>query len=163
MFHKRSERILRNQTVDKVLVPVVTHWNAATLVIGNLCTFWIFESKIRRTSFVRCLKTDFNSHAGGMNSFFLVSSNFFAWILISKTGVMMNLRMIAKNYEADPEIGFLIKSISKSFDRKRAMSPVRELNKKFQSHLRSIQQKVRIWQIETKLSSQRQIATVSNI
>ena len=129
MFHKRSERILRNQTVDKVLVPVVTHWNAATLVIGNLCTFWIFESIIRRTSFVRCLKTDFNSHAGGMNSFFLVSSNFFAWILISKTGVMMNLRIIAKNYEADPEIGFLIKSISKPYSRATAMPPALELYK----------------------------------
>ena len=33
--------------------------------------------------------------------------------MISKIGVKMNLRIITKNYVADPEIGFLRKSISK--------------------------------------------------
>ena len=32
---------------------------------------------------------------------------------ISKMGVKMNLRIITKNHAADPEIGFLTKSISK--------------------------------------------------
>ena len=54
----KYQSVFRNQTVDKVCVPVVTHWNTATLVIGNLCTLWIFEFKIRITWFVRCLKTD---------------------------------------------------------------------------------------------------------
>ena len=35
-------------------------------------------------------------------------------IFISKIAVKMNLRMITKNHAADPEKGFLAKSISKS-------------------------------------------------
>ena len=38
---------------------------------------------------------------------------FFSSILISKMGLMINLRIITKNHAADPEIGFLTKSVSK--------------------------------------------------
>ena len=38
---------------------------------------------------------------------------FFSEILISKLVVKMNLRIITKNYAADPEIGFVTKSILK--------------------------------------------------
>ena len=41
--------------------------------------------------------------------------------MISKMGVKMNLRIITKNHEADPEIGFLTKSISKPYGRATAM------------------------------------------
>ena len=53
---------------------------------------------------------------------------FFSLILISKIGVKMNLRVIKKNYAADPEKGFLTKSISKPYDRTTAMPPAWELN-----------------------------------
>ena len=53
--------------------------------------------------------------------FFLVSRNFFSSILISKMGVKMNLRIKRKNHAADPEIGFLTKSISKPYGRATAM------------------------------------------
>ena len=43
-------------------------------------------------------------------------------------GVKMNLRIITKNHEADSEIEFLIKSITKSFDRAMAMPLALELN-----------------------------------
>ena len=39
----------------------------------------------------------------------------------------MNLRMITKNHAADPEIGFLTKSISKPYGRATAMPPASEL------------------------------------
>ena len=39
----------------------------------------------------------------------------------------MNLSIIAQNHAADPEIGFLTKSISKSYGRATAMSPAWEL------------------------------------
>ena len=38
-------------------------------------------------------------------------------------GVKMILRIIVKNLEADPEIRFLTKSISKPYSRATAMSP----------------------------------------
>ena len=38
-------------------------------------------------------------------------------------GSQMNLRMITKNHAADPEIGLLAKSISKSYGRATAMPP----------------------------------------
>ena len=38
-------------------------------------------------------------------------------------GIKMNLRILTKNHEADPEIGFLRKSISKPYGRATAMSP----------------------------------------
>ena len=44
---------------------------------------------------------------------------FFSFILISKMGVKMISRIIMKNLAADPEIGFLTKSISKPFGRAR--------------------------------------------
>ena len=47
--------------------------------------------------------------------------------MISKIGVKMNLRIITKNHEADPGIGFLIKLISKPFGRATAMPPAWEL------------------------------------
>ena len=58
----------------------------------------------------------------------MVSSNFFTWILISKMGVMMNLRIISKNHEADPEIAFLKKPISKPYSRATAMPPAYDFN-----------------------------------
>ena len=42
-------------------------------------------------------------------------------------GVKMNLKIITKNPAADPEIGFLTKSISKPCDRATAMPPALEL------------------------------------
>ena len=41
----------------------------------------------------------------------------------------MNLRIITKNHEVDPEIGFLKKSISKPYGRATAMPPASELSK----------------------------------
>ena len=41
--------------------------------------------------------------------------------------VKINLRIITKNHEADPEIGFLEKSISKPNGRATAMLPAWEL------------------------------------
>ena len=46
-----------------------------------------------------------------------------------KKGVKMNLRIITKNHEADPEIEFLTKSISKPYGRATAIPPARELKK----------------------------------
>ena len=43
-------------------------------------------------------------------------------------GVKMNLRIIIKNHTADPEIGFLTKSISKSYGGATAMPPAWELD-----------------------------------
>ena len=42
--------------------------------------------------------------------FFLTSKNFFMNFVL-KMGLKMNLRIITKNYAADPEIGFRTKSI----------------------------------------------------
>ena len=42
--------------------------------------------------------------------------------------VKMNLRIITKNYAADPEIGFLAKSISKFNGCATAIPPASELN-----------------------------------
>ena len=44
-----------------------------------------------------------------------------------KMGVKMNLRIITKNHEAIPEIGFLTKSFSKPYGRATAMPPAWEL------------------------------------
>ena len=51
---------------------------------------------------------------------FLVSRNFFSWILISKIGVKRNLR-ITKDHAADSDKGFFEKSISKPCDRTATM------------------------------------------
>ena len=45
----------------------------------------------------------------------LAAKNFILEILISKMGIKMNLRIITKNYAADPEKGFLVKSIFRPF------------------------------------------------
>ena len=44
-------------------------------------------------------------------------------------GVKMNLRIMKKNHVADPEKGFLIKSIQKSYGRAMAMPPAWELRR----------------------------------
>ena len=49
--------------------------------------------------------------SGFENKIFLVSRNLFARILISKIGIKLNLKIITKSHEADPEKGFLTKSI----------------------------------------------------
>ena len=49
-------------------------------------------------------------------------------IFISKMAVKMNLRIITKNHAADPEKGFLAKSISKSNGYATAMPTAWELN-----------------------------------
>ena len=49
-------------------------------------------------------------------------------------GVKMNLRIITKNHEADPEIGFLTKSISKPYGAATAMPPAWGLTKKFHEY-----------------------------
>ena len=59
---------------------------------------------------------------------FFGANEFFSSILISKKCVKMNLRMIRKNHAADPEIGFLTKSISKQYGRATVMPPAWELN-----------------------------------
>ena len=46
-------------------------------------------------------------------------------------GVKMNLKIITKNHEGDPEIGFLTKSISKPYGRATAMPPALELSLDF--------------------------------
>ena len=51
--------------------------------------------------------------------------------------VKMNLRIITKNHAADPEIGFLTKSISKPNGRATAMPTAWELNKSFVQFLAS--------------------------
>ena len=53
--------------------------------------------------------------------FFWCQGIFFSGTLISKIGVKTNLRIITKNRAADPEIGFLTKSISKLNGRAMAM------------------------------------------
>ena len=45
--------------------------------------------------------------------------------------VKMNLRIITKNHAADPETGFLTKSISKPYGRATAMPPAWELRFKY--------------------------------
>ena len=45
-----------------------------------------------------------------------------------KMAVKMNLRIIMNNHPADPEKGFLPKSISKPYNRATAMSTAWELN-----------------------------------
>ena len=52
---------------------------------------------------------------------------FFSEILIVIIGVKMNLRILMKNHAADPEIGFLAKSISKPYDPAMAMPVAWEL------------------------------------
>ena len=54
-------------------------------------------------------------------------------ILISKMAVKMILRIITNNHAADPEKGFLTKSISKPFDRATAKPRARELMTYFSS------------------------------
>ena len=58
---------------------------------------------------------------------FLGPRNFLTRNLISKMAVKMNLRIITKNHAADPEIGFLTKSISKPNGRATAMLTAWEL------------------------------------
>ena len=45
---------------------------------------------------------------------------------MSKMGVKMNFRIIMKNHAADPEKGFLKKSISKTYGRATVMPPAWE-------------------------------------
>ena len=47
--------------------------------------------------------------------------------------VKMNLRIITKNLQADPEIRFLVKSNSKPYGRATAMPPAWELSAEFSS------------------------------
>ena len=49
--------------------------------------------------------------------------------MVSEIGVKSNLRIITKNHEADPEIGFLTKSTSKPYGRATAMPTAGELTK----------------------------------
>ena len=57
--------------------------------------------------------------------------NFFSDILISKNGVKMNFRIILKNHAADPEKGFLTKSISKPYGHATAMPQAWELRQRY--------------------------------
>ena len=57
----------------------------------------------------------------------LVSRKFFSEILISKMDVKLKLRLITENRAADPEIGFLIKSILKPYGHAAAMPTAYEL------------------------------------
>ena len=53
-------------------------------------------------------------------------------------GVKMNSRIITKNHAADPEIGFLTKSISKPYGRATAIPTAWELTRRFFHDSRSI-------------------------
>ena len=75
---------------------------------------------------------------GRRKYFFLVSRYLFSWILISKMDVKMISRIITKNHAADQEIGFLIKSITKPYERATAMPPAWDLNIKYDSLLKLI-------------------------
>ena len=57
-----------------------------------------------------------NSYAIGLRYFGLFE------ILIRKMGVKMNFRIKNKNHRADPEIGYLTKSILKPYDRRTVIS-----------------------------------------
>ena len=46
-------------------------------------------------------------------------------------GEKMNFRIITKNHEADPEIGFLTKSLSKPYGHPAAMPPAWDLILRF--------------------------------
>ena len=61
------------------------------------------------------------------------AKEFFPYIMIAKMGVKMNSSIITKNHAADPEIGFLIKTISKPYGRATAMPTTWELNLTFES------------------------------
>ena len=50
-------------------------------------------------------------------------------------GVKMNFRIITKNHAADPEIGFLTKSISKPYGRATATPPAWKLTLSFMSYV----------------------------
>ena len=58
---------------------------------------------------------------------FIGVKKFIAWILISKMGIKMILRIITKNHEADPELGFFTKSIWQPYGRSMTMPPASEL------------------------------------
>ena len=77
---------------------------------------WVFKNDIFGVK-----KSDFE------NEILLVSKNFSAWILITKMGVKMTLRIITKNHDVDTEKGFRKKSISKPYGRATAMPPAWEL------------------------------------
>ena len=57
---------------------------------------------------------------------FFCVKEFFAWILILKMDIKMNFKITANNHEADPEKGFLTKSISKPYGRATVMPPAWE-------------------------------------
>ena len=61
--------------------------------------------------------------------------------MISKIGVKINLKIITKNHAADPEIGFLTKSISKPNGRATAMPTAWELIKQFAVIILAVQTK----------------------
>ena len=51
------------------------------------------------------------------------AKKFFPRILILKMVLKINFKIITKNHAADPEVGFLTKTISKPYGRATAMSP----------------------------------------
>ena len=57
----------------------------------------------------------------------------------------MNFRIIMKSNEADSEIGFLTKSISKPYGRATAMPPAWELNKRYNNNLSFLKQ---VWALK---------------
>ena len=63
--------------------------------------------------------------------------NFFGMkeFLISKIDVKMNLSIITKNHAADPEKGFLTKSILKTYGRAMAIPTAWEFNNHFLSRI----------------------------
>ena len=63
-----------------------------------------------------------NERRGSKMKFFCVNDFFFINFEL-KMVVKRNLSLITKNHRADPEIGFLTKSISKSYGRATAMLP----------------------------------------
>ena len=60
---------------------------------------------------------------------FFGAKEFFRMNFDLKIGVKMNLRIITKNHETDPELRFLSKSISKPYGRATPMPPAWELIK----------------------------------
>ena len=101
--------------------------------ISKLLKFFEFERnyekffKITR-KVLRCLKINCTNSSGPtlyqllkMTLFWM--SSFFSVILISKIDEKLNLRIIPRNYAADPEIRFATKSILQPF---RSMCPNRQ-------------------------------------
>ena len=99
-----SERRVPGWNNNEIIDQNRKHTNIGSFWVRIWKNFWVIKYlKNLHEPLVRFILV-YENRASKMNFFFLVSS---------KMGFKMNLRMITKNHAADPEIGFLTKSISK--------------------------------------------------